>query len=263
MLTASPRYLFLANSRTLQVYTTGTSLLSHSIPVGSGKLAAYALSSSNPNQLYIANSSGIVSLWNWTAPTKIARWDIGNKVRQIVSVSRSELPHDLLYCHEIGNTDTLNVHYLCSGKDAAETNLRRILKSKAPIRSFQVLGEGKGIVVCTENSIMVGKPVTQKWTSLNELTYTWREFQVPRHITAFHAQFRPRPDQPVHQSPMDVAIGDRDGVIHLFEDIWYAFAKQEKRLKEGEKVQFASLAPKRMHWHRDAVGSVKWSHDGK
>jgi NET1-associated nuclear protein 1 (U3 small nucleolar RNA-associated protein 17) len=260
---ADGKYLFLANSQALRVYATGTSLLSHTLPVGSGKIAAYTLSSTNPNQLYIANSSGLISLWDWTAETKVARWDIGNKIRQMVSITRSEVPHDLLYCHEAGSHDTINVHSLRTGKEAAQTELKQILKTKSQIKSFQVLFEGRAIVVCSENSITVGKPVNQKWTSLKELAYTWREFQVPRHITAFHAQFRPRPDQPVsHQAPVDVAVGDKDGAIHLFEDIWYAFAKQEKRLKEGEKVKFASLAPKRLHWHRDAVGSVKWSHDG-
>jgi NET1-associated nuclear protein 1 (U3 small nucleolar RNA-associated protein 17) len=231
---------------------------------GSGRLAAYAISTTNPNQVYIINGQGIISLWDWTSEKKLGRWDNGSKIRQMVSIARPDVPYDFLYCHELGDTDTISVQTLRVGKDAAESESKQLLKTKSPVISFQVLHHGRFIVVGCHNSILIGKLAKQNWTTFKELAYTWREFQVPKRITAYNAQLRPIVDQPIEQwTTLDIAVGDKDGVIYLFEDVWTAFTRQEKRLKEGEGVHFDSLEPKRLHWHREAVGSVKWSHDGK
>jgi NET1-associated nuclear protein 1 (U3 small nucleolar RNA-associated protein 17) len=52
-------------------------------------------------------------------------------------------------------------------------------------------------------------------------------------------------------------------VVLLFEDILASFAALESlEKKKGETDSAESFRPKRLHWHRDAVGSVKWSLDG-
>ena len=66
-------------------------------------------------------------------------------------------------------------------------------------------------------------------------------------------------------SAIDIAIGDISGVLLLFEDILSSFAAIESTQKGGKTRadNAESLRPKKLHWHRDAIGSVKWSLDGK
>jgi NET1-associated nuclear protein 1 (U3 small nucleolar RNA-associated protein 17) len=92
-----------------------------------------------------------------------------------------------------------------------------------------------------------------------------------KHITTFNAYFR----EPLEtgkankatqdqRDVLDLAVGDETGVILLFEDILASFAAVEgsQKGKKGRPDNADSFRPKRLHWHRDAVGSVKWSLDG-
>ncbi|KAF2203415.1 WD40 repeat-like protein [Delitschia confertaspora ATCC 74209] len=264
--------LFLANSQALQIYSTATSLLSRSLPISasSGRLSAYALSASNPDQLYIATASGLISLWDWNTGAKSARWDIGNRIRQLISVTRPEISHDLLYCHEVTDSQShiINVHSLRTGAEASQSELKEILKTKSAVTSVQVLLEGKVILVSTQNTIMIGRPVKQRYTSLKDLAYTWRQFQIPKRVTTLHGYIRPNPTKSADNNPrviIDLAVGDEEGVIHVFEDVLTTFVQLERDLKEAGQngeISAESLKPKLLHWHRDAVGSVKWSQDG-
>ena len=128
------------------------------------------------------------------------------------------------------------------------------------------------MVVACANSIMVGKRLKLHKTALKDFEYTWREFKTSKRITASSAYVRipERPDKAktaAHDSKdnIDLAVGDEEGAIILFEDILSSFARIEKSQKKGEdtNADLGDLKPKRLHWHREAVGSVRWSLDGR
>ncbi|KAF2191084.1 WD40 repeat-like protein [Zopfia rhizophila CBS 207.26] len=264
------KFLILAKARALHIYSTDTSLLTHTLSVGSGYLAAHALSSTKTNHLYTADSGGLITLWNWESGTKSARWDLGTKIRHIAVVRQPEEYQDLVFCHEVGNNHIINVHSLRTGNQASETDFKEILKTPGIIQSFEVLNEGKVIVVACQNSVMVGKRAKLHKTSLKDFEYTWREFQTSKRITTFDAYIHgPQPSGKSNKSSqdprdtVDIAIGDQDGVIHVFEDTLSSLVKLEKGKAQGQlNLQLESLRPRRLHWHREAVGSLKWSRDG-
>ncbi|KAL6705772.1 NET1-associated nuclear protein 1 [Coniothyrium glycines] len=266
------KYLILANSKSLQVYATETSLLANSLPIGgSATLTAYALSSTKPNQAYVADSNGLVTLWDWVNSTKIGRWEIGDTVRNMIVITQPESKEDFVYCHEAGTSHVINVHALRTKSQTSKTDLKRVLKTSAAIRGLQVLHQGKYIIVATADSIMVGKRLKPTRTALQDFEYVWREFKFSKRITTFSAYIREPEDTGKGKKAaqdqrdiLDIAVGEETGVIYLFENILATFAAVEKSQKDKkERADNAeNLRPKRLHWHRDAVGSVKWSLDG-
>ncbi|PSN67148.1 WD40 repeat-like protein [Corynespora cassiicola Philippines] len=269
------KHIVLANLRSLQIYSVETSLLEKELPIGSSgvSLTAYALSSTKPNHVYTADSSGLITLWDWTDGSKIGRWDIDANVRHLEVVTQPGTEQDLVFSHEAGNSHVVNVHALRTKSQASQTDLKRVVKSGNPISGFQVFAEGRVVVVASSYSIMIGKRTKLQKTALQEFEYTWREFKMPKRITAFNAYIREpeisvKGDKAVgdHKDHLDLAVGDESGVIHLFEDILTSFAAIEKSQKnrdsKDKSTQLDSLRPKRLHWHRTAVGSVKWSRDG-
>jgi NET1-associated nuclear protein 1 (U3 small nucleolar RNA-associated protein 17) len=266
------KFLILANVRGLQIYSTETSLLAHVLPVGSGVLTAYSLSSTKPTQVYIANSAGLITLWDWVDAKKLGRWDIGTNIRQIAVVTQPDTNQDLVYCHEVGSSHVINVHALRTRDQKPQTDLKRIFKSKSPISKIEVLLGGNVVIVACANSVVVGRRSKLQKTALQDFEYIWREFTTSTRITALCSYIQPqeplgegkRASQQLKDN-LDIAIGDESGAIHLFEDLLSVSAGLEKSQKKREdpSADLESLKPKRLHWHREAVGSLKWSLDGR
>ena len=267
------KFVILANLKSVQVYAAETSTVANVLSIGStGVLTAYALSSTNPNQVYVADSNGLITLWDWVDGSKIGRWDIGATVRTMTVITQPESNEDLVYCHETGKNHIINVHALRTKSQASKTELKRVLKASSPIRGVQVLLQGKYVIVACADSIMIAKRLKLSKTAVQDFEYVWRELKFSKPITTFNAYLRepehtgkgkkPAQDQ---RDVLDIAVGDEAGVILLFEDILATFAAIESNQKgnRSKSDDAESLRPKRLHWHRDAVGAVKWSLDGK
>jgi NET1-associated nuclear protein 1 (U3 small nucleolar RNA-associated protein 17) len=237
-----------------------------------GLVTAYALSSTKPHQVYVADSNGLITLWDWVDGTKIGRWDIGATVRNMAVITQPGSDEDLVYCHEVGSSHIVNVHALRTKSQASKTELKRVLKTTSAITSIQVLLQGRYVVVATPESIMVGKRVRVSKTAVQDFEYTWRELKFSKRITTCNSYLRlseasdkAKKTAKDQRDILDVAVGDEVGVVLLFEDILAGFAMIELSQKgsTSSTESAESLRPKLLHWHRDAVGSVKWSLDGK
>ncbi|KAL1609867.1 NET1-associated nuclear protein 1 [Paraconiothyrium brasiliense] len=263
------KYLLLGKLKALDVYAVDTSLLVRSLPLGASSVAlAYAISSRDPDLVYVADSAGIISLWNWTDGSKLGRWGIGLNVQHLVVVEQPIISRDLVFTHEADSKHIVNVHALYTGEEASKTEVKQILRTSRPITEMQVFLQGKLVVLSTPNSMIVGKRKKFKQTALQDFEYTWREFEMSKRITTFNAfvQTSGGKDQALEDARdhLDLAVGDEEGVIYLFEDVISRFVAVEKSQKDvsDKKVGPESLTPKRLHWHRTAVRSVKYSLDG-
>lgn len=268
------KYILLAIPTSLQIYSTETSLLTSTLPIGGTgvTITAYALSSADPNQVYIADSNKLITLWDWVDGKKIGRWDIGAIVRNMAVITQPGSNDDLVFCHEAGSKHVINVHALRTKGQASESELKHVLKTTANIQGIQVLLQGKYAIIATATSIIVGKRLKPSKTAIQDFEYVWREFEFSKHITTFNAFFRTqevaaKAKKPVQdqRDNLDLVVGDETGVILLFEDILASFAALDRTQKPNKNDTYnaESMRPKRLHWHREAVGSVKWSRDGR
>jgi NET1-associated nuclear protein 1 (U3 small nucleolar RNA-associated protein 17) len=271
------KYLIIADPKSLRVYATDTSLLVHELSENDiGLLTTYALSAVAPHLIYAAYSTGEIIMWDWVTGRKTGRWDIGTTVENMAVVAQPESEQDLVYCHEAEDGHSLTIRSLRTNRQGSakepKSELKQILNTSSAIRGIQVLLQGKYVIVATVDSLVVGKRVKITKTALHEFEYVWRELKFSKHITTFNVYHREKQETSNGKKAaqdqrdiLDVAVGEETGLILLFEDILASFAAIESSQK-GKKDRMdsaESLRPKRLHWHRDAVGSVKWSLDGK
>ncbi|KAI4665084.1 uncharacterized protein J4E79_003384 [Alternaria viburni] len=265
------KYLIIADSNSLRVYATETSLLVNTLSQDdTGNLTTYALSPANPHLVYAAYSNGHIILWNWVAGKTAGRWNIGATVQHMTVISppgsdsKAKADDDLVYCHDVDEgRHTISVRVLRTRRQESRElkEVKQVLGASSAIRGLQVLLQGKYVVAATTDSIVVGKRAKASKTALEDFEYVWREFKFSKQITTFSVYHREQQDNGNQRDVLDIAVGEETGVILLFEDILASFAAIEKSNKEGAD-NAASFRPKRLHWHRDAVGSVKWSLDG-
>lgn len=274
---ADEKYLIIADSKSMRVYDADTSLLVHALSEeDTGALTTYALSAVSPHLIYVAYSTGEIILWDWVAGRKTGRWEIGVTVQNMVVVTRPESDEDLVYCHEAEDGHSLTLRAFRTNRQSSakepRTELKQVLNTSSAIRGVQVLLQGKYVAVATADSLIVGKRVKITRTALHEFEYVWREVKFSKHITTFSVFYREKQETnngkkgvQDQREILDVAVGEETGLILLFEDILASFATIES-IQKGKKDRTdaaESLRPKRLHWHRDAVGSVKWSLDGE
>ncbi|KAF2746557.1 WD40 repeat-like protein [Sporormia fimetaria CBS 119925] len=266
--TSDEKYLLLSSPKALHVYATDTSTLLRTLSKPSSFISAYAVSATNPNHVYTANETGLITLWDWTEGKTVGRWDIGSNVRNISVVRDPATDLDLVYSHESSSSHFVHVHALRTREQGAPTELKPIFKRKAPISGMQVLLDGKIVVIAIQKSVLIGKRTKLGKTALQDYEYVWREFQTAKRVTTFDAHVRTADAEGKTSGEgdhIDLAVGDQDGVISLFEDILSSLNRIEKGRKDASKADTADaelLRPKRLHWHRQAVASVKWSRDG-
>jgi len=270
------KYLLVADSKSLHVYSTETSLLAHTLfEEDVGPVTGYALSATSPHLVYVAYSVGQIIKWDWVTARKIGRWDVGAKVQNMAVIIQPESNDDFVYCHEADDGHSVCVRALRTRRQTSEreqrSELKQLLNTSSPIRGIRVLLQGKYVIVATVDSITIGKRVKTSRTALEDFEYLWREFKLSKRITTFDVYHRERQETSNgkkaasdQQDIVDIAVGDDTGVILLFEDMLASIAAIESSQKgKKDRVDSAeSLRPKRLHWHRDAVGSVKWSSDG-
>ncbi|KAF2019645.1 WD40 repeat-like protein [Aaosphaeria arxii CBS 175.79] len=267
---ADEKFLLVASPRALQIYSAETSIRVRELAGSS--LATYALSSANPDHVYVASSTGLISLWDWTTGSKIGRWDIGAVIQQIAVVPQPDTDLDLVYCQEGLKRNIINVHALRTKSQDSKTELKQILKATSGVNRFEVLLGGKVVVATTDNTILIGRRIKVHKTALEDFEYVWREIKIAKQITTMSAYVRDanisgkaKQSPKDHRVNLDIAIGDVEGTIHLFEDILTSFTAMERLQKDSDRanvdVNTDALRSKHLHWHREAVCALKWSRD--
>jgi NET1-associated nuclear protein 1 (U3 small nucleolar RNA-associated protein 17) len=267
----------LAHPSTINVYSIETSSLIRSLPVVSSgsadaQITAFTLCHAKTTYLYTATSLGIVYLFDWREGVKLGRWKPGATVRELAISSDagdSDGEEDIVYAREqTADKWRISAYKLRSGAAAAKTESKTLISFTHPITHFKLAHGGKAIVTASQQRLLVGATALDPASSLKELKYTWREVVVPAHITCIDvrmdddgqragwklnkAQSRSR----AAELTFDVVVGDEGGRIYVHEDLLNQLVRQEREPKKPQAV------PRRMHWHREAVSSVKWSRDG-
>lgn len=278
-LTVELRHLILAYPSAINIYATKKSSLIRSIPVANSSvtgacITAYALSAAHPTNLYVATSQGVIHLFHWGEGNKLGRWKLSGQVWALVvsTQSSSEGAQDIVYAIEqSGGKWRLAVHRLRSGSDAPETESKTIYSSSHQITQFRLVRDGQLVVATSGRRIIIGKLCNDSSPSLKSVKYLWRELVTTNSITTLDVRDplgKPTSMQRVriesnpgesHEVVIDVLVGHDKGVLNIYPDLLNKLVALEH--KNPDEIVKA-IAPRRMHWHREAVLSAKWSADG-
>lgn len=242
-----------------------------------GSISGFALSKVNPSQLYVSTSSGLIVLWDWLEGRELGRWDLDSHVHGLAVCASQESSRDTVYTLETrqvpdrGTHRVITAHTLQNGFEAAQTEHVTVLETRTSLRSFQVLLEGKVIIAASRDVLVIANMDKPGDKSLRESAYTWRELKCTEPITCFDAMAVIRDSkktkklqQKSHTLPSDqslnVVVGGARGMIFVYEDLLNSLVQSERGNKPTELT--ADLKPRILHWHRQAVGTARWSLDG-
>ncbi|KAH0163582.1 WD40 repeat-like protein, partial [Aureobasidium melanogenum] len=226
--------IFASNGREVEVLSIATSLVERKLPGPDRSATAFAVSTTDDEELYIASSTGRIQRWNWITGTPV---DDDIKFEGAISalaVTPSEdASQDTLYaiCH---NDDDWNI--VLGG--------RTIYTSKDSLSHLRV--EGQYIVAATPSKLVVGKRVSND----DSPRYDFVEITVSAGVTSLECRIESTESKKGKTENISVAVGNVSGEIFLYENVYPSNKNAE------------SLTPRTLHWHREAVATVKWSKDG-
>lgn len=161
----------------------------------------------------------------------------------------------------------ISAHRLASGDNAAKTDVKTLFTSKEAISSVKTMEAGRVVVATSGTRLIIGFSEDPSPSLLKETAYTWRIIECPEWIVSMDVRARPLENvQKEYKGGkrqvenIDIAVGGLKGSIHLYEDLLRKLIRSDRRPSKDESGEINS---RRLHWHRNAVLTVKWSVDGE
>lgn len=253
------QYLILPTVGSIQVYSTQTSSLVRTLRVSENDpVTGCMLDPCNSNQLFLSRLSGTVQNWDWTTGQKQEQWKCQIDLLELVGVV-TEAPgrYSLHTLHGGLGEKTRLLQSLVSAKNNSPDEEVLLLTKQSHWSGCKSIDNGNILFLSFGRQLVIGQllPVSK---GSNEKAFIWREVTVPQPIESMDVQIRDRPKTAGSSSVkmIDVVIGCVDGVIIMYEDLLYRLIGREKGVRDIE------ILSRRLHWHRQAVNTVKWSRDG-
>ena len=145
-------------------------------------------------------------------------------------------------------------------KGTSRSRLRQLHKVPGPVTSFKVMANGTIVVAISGHTLWIGNKSRVTEEEQNGVWGTWRFYTVDSEISCMdvnvldvNLKISKKGEQKGDgRAKGYVAVGDVKGQIYL----WHNILNHDNH---GEKLKDM----RRLHWHRNAVGSVQISKDGK
>ncbi|AEO53371.1 hypothetical protein MYCTH_2294587 [Thermothelomyces thermophilus ATCC 42464] len=267
------RHLLITYNTSIQVYSTEDSLLVRRIalpiPGSDGEnelvsthIVASVLSKCDTDYVWVACSDGRIWYLNWTsgsgvdAPFKVEAKkvldmtvdavELGGKAEDVVLVLQK-------LTYSSAQIFAYNTKALSAGRG---TLLHTYDESPQLLQS---VAGGRLIVAAAKETLHIGQLKPKKLASLDDLVYRFVCFDVPDIVSCLNVRHTVRTTKKggIEIQSVDLVIGGARGGIYVYHDIL------SKLPGEGSASSKAGLIqPRKYHWHRRAVHSVKWSEDG-
>ena len=274
------RFLIVAHRKNVQVYSTSNSLLHRSINlfadeslVETQHVTAYSLSQTHPNILWLACSDGTVYKVDWTSGEGGDRsWktsNVGLSHMTIASMDSGGRKRDIIFTTaKQGGVWRISAHELAVLGTSPVAQSRVIYTSPKPIHIIKTTGEGGVIVAASEERVLLGTLRSSDFGTIDKIKYEFRIFESTDFVSSMDIRVSKRYTEPGLKvakldkiSVVDVVVGDVRGAIFVHNDLLANLIKSQNPIAEVQNS--ISLIPRKLHWHRKAVHSVKWSLDGR
>ena len=241
-------YLISANRREVQLLSLETSLVVRTFPVPDGRLIK-CFSSSRKDQytVSVALDNGALYTLDWRTDDEMKnKHSLLDTTAAMTTAGVSQTirgPSSFFI-----SQDSQKYKLYSQGADVPS------FETQYTLDSIQVLGNLDHIVALGPSTLVLGAKKDGDESSTN---IVWTQIPLNSAATCFHARLLPAdPPTKKNKSPrpgLALAIGNSSGQIHLYDDISTILGRTGK----------PQLPPPRiLHWHREAVSSVKFSQDG-
>ena len=195
---------------------------------------------------------------------KLRKWDVKSRVYDLIvsTVEYTTGPIDTVFTIDQTKEQWMITSHRLAGLENKKTELKTLYVSNHPITRFRTLDGAKCIVAAGEQRLITGTLNESGLESIKSLSFVWREFRAPEPIVALDARIAESDSTGKgilreHEAiSLDVVIGGEEGSLYMYCNIISHLVEIEERKSRH------SPPMKRLHWHRNGVGDVRWSLDG-
>jgi NET1-associated nuclear protein 1 (U3 small nucleolar RNA-associated protein 17) len=265
------RYIILGLETAVHVFSITTSRLVRALETKKKQhVTSYKLSQCNPAHLYVSTHSGNITKWDWNSGQRIRSWETTNRTfdLHICLQETSDSAKDIIFTvHQHGNGQrAISLSNPESKLSSRRLDSKVILETSSHVEAIQPANNGKILIVRAGEKLLVGT-TSELGSDFMSVDYTWREIALPAVATCFdiheHTPSNSSTlDQPLKEaqlSVVDVVIGESQGSLLVYNDILNTLSQVE----DAREVETETgLISSRLHWHRNAVKTVRWSRDG-
>ncbi|KAL2166413.1 hypothetical protein VTG60DRAFT_2795 [Thermothelomyces hinnuleus] len=267
------RHLLITYNTSIQVYSTEDSLLVRRIALPipgsdgenelvSAHIVASVLSKCDTDYVWVACSDGRIWYINWMSGSGIdAPFKIEAKKVLDMTVDAVELGGKaedvVLVLQKLTYSSAQIFAYNTKALSAGRGKLLHTYDESPQL--LQSVAGGRLIVAAAKETLHIGQLKPKKLASLDDLVYRFVCFDVPDIVSCLNVRHTVRTTKKggIEIQSVDLVIGGAQGGIYVYHDIL------SKLPGEGSASSKAGLIqPRKYHWHRRAVHSVKWSEDG-
>ncbi|KAK5083332.1 NET1-associated nuclear protein 1 [Exophiala xenobiotica] len=251
VLTPDEQFLILATKQDIHIYATKTSLLLRTLHVAkTSEITTYAQIQPQEQFIAVGLKDGTLLKYDWTTGRRVWALDFNGSITAITSTSSSVEADGFLMINE-SDDGSYNMTSLALDATGRQVGRRHLLSQKTLIKPQVCFAADLGIVtVCSKDTILVGQLGSDDGEDAAPLL--WKEVSVNGKIVCFHAQILPASKQAKkgsNQPIVNVAVGLRSGEIYLYNDLL-------NNANTGNDLHI-----RRLHWHRAAPRTVKFSPD--
>lgn len=269
------RFLITANRTTINVHSTANSLLHRSIKLkidtkSGARIITYCLSPTYENILWVACSDGSIFSVDWTNGAGSDQyWGISSTGcihMTVASMESAGRRRDVVLTTELrrGGGWRITANELAPPNGPIKTEARTIYTSKHRVDFLKTAKEGSIIVAAADNRVLVGRLRSTEFDTVDKIKYEFRVFETADAVCSLDLRVSNRTTsndlkKSVAKLPIvNVVVGDSKGTIFYHTDLLAKLVLSQ----DGNLPAGYSITPKKMHWHRKAVHTVKFSLDG-
>ncbi|KAL2063593.1 hypothetical protein VTL71DRAFT_5398 [Oculimacula yallundae] len=274
------KFLIVAHLGAVHVYSTANSLLTRSIKLKLNDVAdlppriiAFCLSPTDPDLLWVACSDGSVYSIDWTSGAGAEQyWGVSSSgciYMTVASMESADRRRDVVFTTEARKDGGFRItaNELAPPNSSIQTAARTIYTSNQRINFLKTASDGSIIVAASGNKVLVGRLRSTEYDTIDKIRYEFRVFESADAIKSLDIRVTQRAGaeelkkaNPLKKIPVvDLVVGDVRGVIFVHNDLFPKLWIESDGKISGVSL---TLAPRKLHWHRQTVHTVKWSLDG-
>lgn len=205
-------------------------------------------------------------MWDWTTGKEVERWypDFG-VIDRISTVPGAENEPPVVFVAGEPKGTSLRAVYRAQLLPESKVDMKEISRTPKGLSGMQVTSNGTMVVLMVNEQVWVMRHKETRW---DVKKYTLPETLKCMDILPVREATEIKGKKKVGPSGGHVVVGDKKGALYILHDVLVPTEKRPKvEKKEGEKkapvAQKAPMVPKKLHWHREAVASVKWALNGE
>jgi NET1-associated nuclear protein 1 (U3 small nucleolar RNA-associated protein 17) len=184
----------------------------------------------------------------------------------VASMVSADRRRDVVFTTEVKKDGgwRITANELATPGGPIETVARTIYTSNNHIRYLKTAKEGSVICGAAGSKVVLGRLRSTEYDTLDKIRYEFRVLDSTEIVTSLdlkvsEAIAEPNAKRTSKQIPVvDLVVGGARGAIFVHSNLLTNLVNAQA----GKLPPGASMTPRRLHWHRQAVHTVKWSLDG-